>query len=498
MAKRAKRTNQTEQKRQPGSDAATIAWRHFGAFAAVVIVAGCVGTGFFYYASALQVALVCGLVGGLISTSPITAAAASGSAALLASLLMPNLTSSSSVSTTALFIGAGTAAVAGLTRWGMGRGGERAARYLYWLALALIIGNLWATALTVGQMQTDRAPLFDFLELGATAGEPQADDAFYVRVKNLVAEGTGYYKAYETGVGETWGGKPGSVLAVRLPTFFWFWSRLPRAGIALVAVYLALASAAAVAATYIARLFVRVPFALVGAAAVASHSLSRAISRDITYTEPWVGAIVVICALFALRAIDEPDRRRDLVVAVILATLAALIRELGAFALAAGLVASLFLARAYRIKHITYWAAGAVTVVVAYAIHFSNATRIIDNSLGLSDWLDGSLGNLWLALTYGAGYQFIGNGLALSFIIVMMGVVGGLVASRGAARAYLATTLAIPLLFFALANNNATISATGSATNYWGLIILPTMLALAPAAFALVPGMQRQEARPSS
>ena len=60
-----------------------------------------------------------------------------------------------------------------MTRWGIGRGGERAARYLYWLALALIIGNLWATALTVGQMQTDRAPLSDFLEQGATAGEPQ-------------------------------------------------------------------------------------------------------------------------------------------------------------------------------------------------------------------------------------------------------------------------------------------------------------------------------------
>ena len=35
-------------------------------------------------------------------------------------------------------------------------------------------------------------------------------------------------------------------------------------------------------------------------------------SRDITYTEPWVGAIVVIGVLFALRAIDEPDRRWDL------------------------------------------------------------------------------------------------------------------------------------------------------------------------------------------
>ncbi len=111
-----------------------------------------------------------------------------------------------------------------------------------------------------------------------------------------MAQGVGYYEAYETGVGETWGGKPGSVLAVRLPTFFWFWSRLPRAGIALVVAYLALSSAAVVAATYIARRFVRTPFALVGAAAVASHALSRAISRDITYIEPWVGAIVVICS----------------------------------------------------------------------------------------------------------------------------------------------------------------------------------------------------------
>ena len=137
-------------------------------------------------------------------------------------------------------------------------------------------------------------------------------------------------------------------------------------------------------------------------------------------------------------------------------------------------------------------------VAGAYALHFTAAVRIIDNSLGLSDWLDGRLGNVWLALTYGAGYQFIGNGPVLSMVIVAMGVFGGLLASRGAARAYLATTFAIPLLFFALANNNATISATGSATNYWGLIILPTMLALAPAAFALIPGMHRPEARPSA
>ena len=50
-----------------------------------------VGTGFFYYASAWQVAVLCGLAGRLISTSPIAAAATSGSIALLASLLMPNL-----------------------------------------------------------------------------------------------------------------------------------------------------------------------------------------------------------------------------------------------------------------------------------------------------------------------------------------------------------------------------------------------------------------------
>ncbi len=152
-------TKKTAKTRKPDGDAARVAWRQLGAFIAVLVVSGCVGTGFFYYASALQVALVCGLVGGLISTSPVTASATSGGAALLGSLLMPNLTSSNSVVVSAVLIGLGTAAVAAGARWAMDRAEGRWVQYLYWLAIVLIIGNLWATALTVGRMQTERAPL---------------------------------------------------------------------------------------------------------------------------------------------------------------------------------------------------------------------------------------------------------------------------------------------------------------------------------------------------
>jgi hypothetical protein len=127
--------------------------------------------------------------------------------------------------------------------------------------------------------------------------------------------------------------------------------------------------------------------------------------------------------------------------------------------------------------------------IAGYALHYDRARRIVDNSLGVSHWLDPGLVNLWLAVTYGGQWQFLGNGPVLPVVMALMGIVGGLVFSRGPARIYLATLLGLPLVFIVLASNNA-VMTTGASTNYWGLIILPTMFALAPAAFAFLPGLR--------
>lgn len=66
----------------------------------------------------------------------------------------------------------------------------------------------------------------------------------------------------------------------------------------------------------------------------------------------------------------------------------------------------------------------------------------------------------------------------------LLGVAAAFAAFRGRDRAYLTGCAVLPLVLFLLVWNGAIDVATGKAVNYWGGIVMPLLLALAPVSAA--------------
>jgi hypothetical protein len=167
-----------------------------------------------------------------------------------------------------------------------------------------------------------------------------------------------------------------------------------------------------------------------------------------------------------------------------LALLATLVRETMGFLLLAGPVASLRAPPAERTRRLVVWGSALGLFALAYAAHALAIGGAVSRTRTLSSYLQGGLESLWLALTYATDFM---GGPWPALLCGALAIGGAAAAPAADSRAHLLFVVLAPLAINLLTGNRA-LQVSGVRINYWGVILVPILVAVAPWAAALVRG----------
>jgi hypothetical protein len=473
----------------------------------------CVNGGLFTWLPALQIGVFVGVMAGALIAEPYSAGLIAVAAASAGIMLEPAnridfagpLIGNIVLPIATIVVAAGVSAAA-LSRWRV-RNEALATRWLLSGAMILIVINLVGTT---GYLAT-RGPFLpgqtvvQALDAPATVGA-RGDLNFYRRVVDLMRSGMPYYAAFRQAYNENpvWAGDPSVVANVRPPTLFWFWTALPSGAVGVLVPMMLLGCAAVIAAPQITRVVVPDSVALVSSAGLASYFLFFSVSNGVYFSEQWVGALAVLCAAFMTAAFAQTGRahaRIWIVAAVGVAVLATFVRELGAYLLVAG-IASAWFVETGRLRRfsVAAWAIGIGAVVIAAWAHVGAASRILTPVLtagsGYARWFSGGGPSQVLSgIRWGSFY--FGQSALGAYALAALGVLGAWMLQSRSLRAFAVIAVTTPLVAFLFVGSDFTgaIGESGAGPlqhmNYWGPIVVPLALALAPAAFALFPHLRR-------
>lgn len=373
----------------------------------------------------------------------------------------------------------------------------RLRRWLAWLAVALTIVAAWQCGwfeATMPQRSLGAASSLVFYESTPEVSPSISDDGIFVLTVRRMQAGADYYSAMHRTLVDANAVRPSlsqdlsSPTSYRLPTLYWFLAALPRGIDAWVIAALVLMSAAIVAAWTIASRFTAPHVALVGVVAVAAY-LHAFTAMSLAEVEIWAGPLVLIAVALALQSFAAG--RRALVWAVAAASaglLATLVRELAVGVLLLGL-ASTLAGPGWRARRLWIpWAAAIVVAVVAYGAHMSAVAGL-------------AAGPLQAAASVGTHFDPTGRGLAASvtnlatrawwptavgWLLWAFGTVGAVAAGRDWATRVLlggvALGGAVALFFLHPAGYQG-----AQVPEYWGHIVLPTVVACCVLPLSRVP-----------
>lgn len=281
--------------------------------------------------------------------------------------------------------------------------------------------------------------------LGAGAGTPSAADPDHLLYLDTIAamrDGLGYHAAMDQGLRSLYGGPVDSVLAVRQPLPFLLWSRLPSAWLLPLLGVACVLSGAAVA---------RLAHPVVGVATTAWLLVTGLTPVPGGWLAQWLvvelwAVPLVLWALVRWHADDD-------VGAAVLATAAALVRELVVPVLVVGAVVALLSRRRRRVGP---WVAGLVVWGAAYLLHVAATTP-------------------FLVAPPGAQPDLLGSGSPAA-VLGMAAVTGGpLLAVVWVAAVVVAVRrrwwLELAVLWLPLAGLLVD-------RRYWGLLVVPVALAV--------------------
>jgi len=366
------------------------------------------------------------------------------------------------------------------------------------VGLVLVVGGLWWVtfpALTQSANGRDMPTLLDTLRTRPVVGQQWSDGTLFRAVVIEMREGAPYYEAFRRGFLDNGFTRhaPTNVMQVRLPTLFYLWAMLPDWPASLVWSLLAVASVASVACVGIAREVVDPTLGLAGAAAIGAYTMASAQSpNNVASFELWGGLIAVVVLFAYLRSLGSAHHRTWALVAAVVAVSAFSIRELMIFLPLAGLIAAWFAPAEERRFDLAVWAVALGSCIALWAAHVLAASRI---TLSVS----GGVASTWLG---GGGVEYMLRGLTYNklfmsapwvpFALAALGVIGALAQRTPQARAFAAFAVVAPVVGF-LFVGNAAISrdlVLGQTVNYWGAIVMPMLIALAPASFAFLPTLR--------
>lgn len=441
---------------------------------------------------ALQVALLVGGVGGMLAPDARRAAMIGPAAVVLGRIFGPHSVSRG-LRPMSLWEVVAAACLAAVFAAGAARLSARPKLRvaLPWGAVALIVVDLWVAGVSLAS-----APLTDnwtgsripslFMQLDAEMSETlsPSDQYLFFRVLRLQDRGSPYYAAFASASRDHYGPNMlGSPIHVRMPTLFWFWTALgPRHGRIILA-YLLLAGLAVLSVLWISGPGLGRPLGVVGAAAVATYLLFFAAQPVILDGEPWAAACALLSAGSLALSFRSARWRGALVSAVLWALLAALVREIAAFVLLAGVVSSFAAPPGQRRVRIAAWSGGALAFAAAYGAHIVAARPYLVHAEWVSKYvLAGGVEHLWAGLTYGA-LTFGNQPLYLAGLAVV-GLAGAAALRSRPMRRFALWCLLVPLGSFLFFASDASGGAAGAVVNYWGALVAPLMLAFVPAALA--------------
>lgn len=462
------------------------------AFISAFITALAVSRAIFFYVPSVQNALVVGVAAGLVARARTSAALVAFAASALASLLIVphELAALGGVAHGAALAGiaAGAALVAAGARWATTLRREMRV----WASVGVVA--LLAANLAVTTLALDATPLAPGAQSAAVslaqvppAGTALNDNAFYQRVLGLMSGGEGYYAAFRQAYHENarWASDPSSSLSYRLPTLFWFWTALPAKPWSVFVAWVALAAAGIAAAAWLCSMRVPLPFAIPAAAGLASYFLLLGTTNAILATETWSAPLGVIAVALAVASYRRQRWLGWVVAAVAVSLLAALVRELMAYLLVAGLAAAFVSRREQRRARVAAWAVGLLGFFGLYALHAVRVAGALSHQRGAGYYLQGGLRYTYDAFTWASGYL---GGPWLLIAFGMLAVLGAAFASSRAERVLLSIAAVAPVASFLVIGTGA-VSDTGVPVNYWAPIVVPVLIALAPWAAAAVPGV---------
>ena len=471
-------------------------WRDVLAIAAAALTVACASGGLIVLAPVVQLALLAALTAGLIAPS-VRRAALAGAVGCAVGLALGPASAwygpaelGSRIASGLASVAFCAAAAAGV-RWAL-KARPATGRVFVWLALALLIGNLWYTTLSANTESTHdpitgvQMPSFNEQIAGDTpATIAMSDDAWWYRLLLDVRAGKPYYPALAAALEENPRWEPASVMDFRMPTLYYLWRLLPDAG-AVVPLFLLFATCGILALVPIAKGFVRLPLVIPAAAAVASYFQFFPVQISLFSQEAWAAAIGLLSfAAFAV-SLRSGRWKAFTIAAVLFAVAATLVRETIAFLPLAGLASAFLFEGAQRGFRATAWGAGVAALGGAYLVHYLNARPYVVPAEGFGRLGKGGLSAVASAVTYGT--DFLGSTGVLAALLAVAGIVGAVLLRDTALRAFVLGTTGLTLASFLVLGNSAWYETTGMPVNYWGASVMPLVYATVPLIFTLVPG----------
>jgi hypothetical protein len=427
-----------------------------------------------------QLGLIVGACVGLIASSlvwaPVAAvvAVATGLSIVLGSFdLAP-------ISLPALIV----AIVAPAVCWSVRRRPETRA-WIAYAVIGLIVANMWATTVYVS-FPWQPGGAAQFVATSPKVGESWLDTDFYRRVLWLMRGGKGYYEAYRQAFNENvkWGFDPPSVASYRLPTAFWFWTALPGGSVAMFVAWLVLSTGALVASVRIALHRVPVAFAIPAVAALSTYFVYNGTTTLVLLTEPWAAALGLLAVAAYIESFDSPSWRTWTVLAAGVALTACLVRELMVYLPVAGLLAALIAGGEQRRFRALAWSIALAVFAAAYASHVAAIGEAVSGVGAEKAFASGGFAFLTRAFFWGV--KIVGGGGATVVTLSVLAVVGIVMLRERSERVFFALAVALPFCAFLLFGNDA-VDSGGKATNYWGIVIVPLLIALSSWGFTALP-----------
>jgi hypothetical protein len=446
----------------------------------------------------LQIGVVAGVVVGLIAASPTRASLVAAAGTALGLAVGP-VKSAFFPPTPAELVGFGL--IASLIALGTGatvawtvRKVPGSARVLLWAAVAILVVNLWASALVIDAQKTFNpmsgtiVPSFNEQLAGnIPAYYEDSDHLLYLRTYQDVRAGKPYYQSFRDNFVRWSGGRtPNTVLNIRSPLITWFWAAFPSPRW-IVYSFLVLATACVgMTPFFMSGTTVKSPLAIPAAAALSSYFLYFPYQLTLLTTEAWAVMPALMSVVCASMAVTSTRWRRLTVIAAVLAAVAFGVRETLVFVPLAGFVSALVVAGPQRRFRSIAWLAGLLAGGAALGVHYWVARSVIDTTSQYQGFVPGSFSRMIDALVFATDHLGLGGWFVLT--LAALGVLGALLIPDLRLRILMGVSTITPLCAFLVVSNAGRDARVGVSLNYWGVAVVPLLYLCIPIVFSLLPG----------
>ena len=390
------------------------------------------------------------------------------------------------------------AAVAGGVAWGALRAlrasDYRMRGYLAAAGLALIIvGMVGVVIVNVQRPVWEDVSFMQMLQHEPEAFTYQADESIYMRTYALMHNhGLDYYSAAKKARYESIyraQNVPGGAISYRLPAGYVAWSMFPGpSGVSIIPLMLLIGTFAVLSAFVIGEHLVGVAPGLVAATAVALFYGEIASNQASLHVEPWSAAMALgSLACVVLWRTSEPEHRRWLWAAAALAFASASIRELGATAIVAGLIASYFADPARRRANAIPWLASLGAFIVVYAGHYIAVGEGFLSNRVPGYWLQINLARIVPVLSH--GLSSVAGPPLVPIVLAFFACWASLAQKDAVVRVWLMVGLVIPTVLYSLFGpagtatfvvpDGVTAPVVNDLPGYWGGLVSPLLLTMA-------------------